>query len=93
MGVAEHERKRAALRSALAQAARRGATPGFGVAKPTSNLFRDAPREPPPRINLRHFDEVIENVAVGAHRGLRVLVPRRSCRARESTLITMPSIS
>ena len=58
MGVAEHERKLAALRAALDAEGARGAA-SVGLAKPTSNLFRDVASTPPPRINLRHFDEVV----------------------------------
>jgi FAD/FMN-containing dehydrogenase len=58
MGVAEHGRKVAALRAELGAATTPG-TQSFGLAKPTSNLFRDVARAPPPRINLRHFNEVV----------------------------------
>ena len=33
--------------------------PAIGLAKPTSNLFRDRASRPAPTINLRHFNEVI----------------------------------
>ena len=59
MGVAEHAAKIAALRAALAAAGTAEGRAGFGIARPTSNLFRDVARAPAPRINLRHFDEVI----------------------------------
>jgi len=58
MGAAQHAHKLAELRLALADAQVRGEA-GFGVTKPTSNLFRDRARKPPPRVNLRQFDEVI----------------------------------
>ncbi len=58
MTLAEHEGKLAALRLALVAAQERGGAE-FGLAKPTSNLFRDRVRAPPPRINLRHFNEVV----------------------------------
>jgi len=59
MTAADHQRKLAALRFALDGVEARGVA-AFGLAKPTSNLFRDRARAPPPRINLRHFDDVIE---------------------------------
>jgi FAD/FMN-containing dehydrogenase len=58
MSTENHRRKLAALQLALAGAQTRGGA-AFGLAKSTSNLFRDRSRAPPPRINLRHFDEVI----------------------------------
>ena len=50
------DRRAACVRST--RRAARGAA-AFGLAKPTSNLFRDVPPASPPRIDLRHFDEVI----------------------------------
>ena len=47
-------------RLATAIAAARGAGPlAVGLAKRTSNLFRDRARRPAPRIDLRDFDQVI----------------------------------
>ena len=57
-----HADKRAALVAALAA----GAT-GIGLAKRTTNLFRDRQRRRAPRIDLSHFDEVI---AMDAGRGV-----------------------
>ncbi|MBK6863957.1 MAG: FAD-binding oxidoreductase [Ideonella sp.] len=60
MTIAEHARKMDALRAALAQPGVDGGKAAFGLAKPTSNLFRDVAREPAPRIGLHHFNQVIE---------------------------------
>jgi FAD/FMN-containing dehydrogenase len=43
----------------LAADIRAAGTRGVGLAKTTSNLFRDRASRPPPRIALAHFDEVI----------------------------------
>jgi len=66
MSAADHGRKLAELRSALAANGARGAA-AFGLAKPTSNLFRDRARAPPPRITLRHFNEVVDVDAAAGH--------------------------
>jgi FAD/FMN-containing dehydrogenase len=54
--LATYAEKIAALKSELAG---RGGTPHVGLAKPTSNLFRDRAARPAPRINLRQFDRVL----------------------------------
>ena len=38
---------------------RRGRGAQFGLAKSTSNLFRDRARQPRPRIDLKHFNRVV----------------------------------
>ena len=60
MGAAAHAAKITALRAALQAAGAPRGEATFGLAKPTSNLFRDVARAPTPRINLRHFNEVVE---------------------------------
>ena len=56
--MSTHADKKSHLAQALAEASAHGRTP-VGLAKRTSNLFRDrSPRERP-KINLAHFDEVI----------------------------------
>jgi FAD/FMN-containing dehydrogenase len=60
MDAAGHAAKISALRAALQAAGAQGQVTPFGLAKPTSNLFRDVARAPPPHINLRHFNEVID---------------------------------
>ena len=55
VGVVTYEEKRAALAASLeAQGA-----PAFGLAKPTSNLFRDRAPRRAPRVDLSHFNRVI----------------------------------
>ncbi|HLW12986.1 MAG TPA: FAD-binding protein, partial [Casimicrobiaceae bacterium] len=39
--------------------ARRSGEAAVGLAKPTSNLFRDRAPRTPPRVDLGHFDEVV----------------------------------
>ncbi len=58
MNADRHAQKIAALVAALAAAPAIGAG-SIGLAKPTSNLFRDRSRRPPPRVDLKHFREVI----------------------------------
>lgn len=53
-----HAEKTARLAAALAQREATGA-PAFGLAKRTSNLFRDRDAKPRPRVDLSGFDEVI----------------------------------
>jgi len=53
-----YEEKRARLAAALAAQDAAGA-PAFGLAKRTSNLFRDRDATPRPRIDLSGFDEVL----------------------------------
>jgi FAD/FMN-containing dehydrogenase len=55
--LATHEEKVAALERELASG---GVSVGrVGLARETSNLFRDRAEKPVPRINLRHFDRVL----------------------------------
>ncbi len=58
MTASGHERKVAQLRVALDAAAATGAVT-VGLAKRTSNLFRDRAPALPPSVDLHHFDEVI----------------------------------
>jgi FAD/FMN-containing dehydrogenase len=58
VGPSAHAAKLARLEAALAAAARDG-TLGIGLAKRTSNLFRDRARRGRPRIDLSGFDAVI----------------------------------
>ena len=52
--------KKARLSAELANATTvAGAAPAIGLAKPTSNLFRDRAARPAPKIDLKHFNEVI----------------------------------
>jgi len=55
--LATYAEKVAALKRELASGA--AAVGRVGLAKPTSNLFRDRTQRPPPRINLKHFDRVL----------------------------------
>ena len=43
----------------IADLAAAGETPAIGLAKPTSNLFRDRASRRAPKIDLKHFNEVI----------------------------------
>jgi FAD/FMN-containing dehydrogenase len=55
--LAAYADKLSALKAELASG---GAAAGrVGLAKPTSNLFRDRETRPAPRINLKHFDRVL----------------------------------
>src|SRR5215470_14829739 len=55
--MASYADKIAALKAELAG---RAAGPAHvGLAKPTSNLFRDRASRPAPRINLKHFNRVL----------------------------------
>jgi len=54
--VNSHESKLARLRAELAA----GGPGGIGLAKSTSNLFRDRERKAPPRVDLSGFNEVVE---------------------------------
>ncbi|CAG0959307.1 Delta24-sterol reductase [Burkholderiales bacterium] len=54
----DYARKKARLAASLAAAGADGA-PAFGLAKRTSNLFRDRSAAPRPRIDLSGFDEVV----------------------------------
>jgi FAD/FMN-containing dehydrogenase len=54
-----HEARIAALRAAVAAAGREGAL-SIGLAKRTSNLFRDRPARRAPRIDLAGFDAVLD---------------------------------
>jgi len=56
--LADHAEKTARLLADLAVAQRSGSA-GVGLAKKTSNLFRDRGRKRPPRIDLGHFNRVI----------------------------------
>ena len=56
--MADHAEKTARLLADLAVAQRSGSA-GVGLAKKTSNLFRDRGRKRPPRIDLGHFNRVI----------------------------------
>jgi FAD/FMN-containing dehydrogenase len=56
--VTTHAERIAALKAELA--GRAAGTARIGLAKPTSNLFRDRAERPAPRINLKHFDRVLE---------------------------------
>src|SRR5207253_648737 len=51
--VTAYEDKRARLAASLAGGA------GFGLAKGTSNLFRDRQRRAAPRVDLSHFNSVL----------------------------------
>jgi FAD/FMN-containing dehydrogenase len=53
-----HDDKRRRLEAELAGATTRDG-PSIGLAKSTSNLFRDRARRPRPAIDLEHFDEVV----------------------------------
>jgi FAD/FMN-containing dehydrogenase len=53
--VSSHESKLARLRAELA-----GGPGGVGLAKSTSNLFRDRERQARPRVDLSGFNEVVE---------------------------------
>ena len=65
MNPSGHALKMAELRAAIAATPKlRAGT--FGVAKETSNLFRDRTRSRQPRIPLQHFNEVIA-VGLGAY--------------------------
>ena len=55
--MATYAEKIGALRAELASGG--AGTTRVGLAKPTSNLFRDRETRPTPRINLRHFDRVL----------------------------------
>jgi FAD/FMN-containing dehydrogenase len=54
--VVTHTEKIAALKAELAA----GDGARVGLAKATSNLFRDRAERPPPRVNLKHFDRVLK---------------------------------
>ena len=56
--MATYAEKIAALETELA--ARGAGVARVGLAKPTSNLFRDRAARPAPRINLKHFNRVLE---------------------------------
>src|SRR6266404_18502 len=56
--MATYAEKIAALQTELA--ARADGVTRVGLAKPTSNLFRDRAARPAPRINLKHFNHVLE---------------------------------
>jgi len=56
--LATYAEKIAALQTELA--ARADGVTRVGLAKPTSNLFRDRAARPAPRINLKHFNHVLE---------------------------------
>ena len=55
--MAAYDEKVAALKRELASGA--ASVGRVGLAKPTSNLFRDRAARPAPRINLKHFDRVL----------------------------------
>ena len=71
-----HESKLARLRAELA-----GGPGGIGLAKSTSNLFRDRERQARPRVDLSRFNEVVEVDAARARvfADFRQLLPR-ACR-------------
>ena len=54
-----HAERRARLVATLAGAAARGDPPAIGLAKSTSNLFRDRARKPRPAVDLAGFDQVV----------------------------------
>jgi FAD/FMN-containing dehydrogenase len=57
--VTTHADRVAQLRAALAAPAPPGGAPRFGIAKRTSNLFRDREPKPRPRVDLSAFDRVV----------------------------------
>ena len=52
--MSSHESKLARLRAELT-----GGSRGIGLAKSTSNVFRDRERQARPRVDLSGFDEVV----------------------------------
>jgi len=57
--VTDHDDKRRRLEAELAGASDRDGAPSIGLAKSTSNLFRDRARRSRPEIGLERFDEVV----------------------------------
>jgi FAD/FMN-containing dehydrogenase len=90
--MSDHADKRARLEAELAGATARNGAPSIGLAKATSNLFRDRAPSPRPAIDLTGFDEVVRIDAGARHVVAEGMIPYATLVDSTLTYGLMPAV-